>query len=65
LRKKQVAERYQHTIRTIERWTADPALGFPQPIYIGKAPLWDLEELELWERTRPHTKPLTLIEVAA
>jgi predicted DNA-binding transcriptional regulator AlpA len=50
LRKKQVADRYQHTIRTIERWTADGLL--PQPIYIGKAPLWDLEELEAWDRKR-------------
>jgi hypothetical protein len=54
LRKKQVAERYGHTVRTIERWWRDPSLGFPQPIYIGKNPLWDLEELEAFDRTRPH-----------
>jgi predicted DNA-binding transcriptional regulator AlpA len=46
LRKRQVAERYQHNIRTIERWTADPTLNFPKPIYIGRNPLWDLEEIE-------------------
>jgi hypothetical protein len=60
LRKKEVAERYKHTVRTIERWWRDPAIGFPQPIYIGKAPLWDLCELETWERTRPHRPPVRL-----
>jgi hypothetical protein len=63
LRKRQVADRYQHTIRTIEGWWKDPALGFPQPIYIGKNPLWDLDELEAWDRTRPHRPPVKLIEI--
>ena len=49
LKKRQVAERYQCTKRTIERWTEEGRL--PQPIYIGSAPLWDLEELEEWERS--------------
>jgi predicted DNA-binding transcriptional regulator AlpA len=58
LRKGQVAERYQHTTRTIERWTADKTRGFPQPIYIGRAPLWDLEKLEEWEKSCPSTSPI-------
>jgi predicted DNA-binding transcriptional regulator AlpA len=59
LRKRQVAERYASTIRTIERWTADGRL--PKPFYFGKTPLWDLEELEAWDRTRPHRHPVKLI----
>jgi hypothetical protein len=62
LRKKQVADRYGHTVRTIERWWKDPryaVLGFPQPTFIVRNPLWDLEELEAWDRTRSH-RPLTL-----
>jgi predicted DNA-binding transcriptional regulator AlpA len=53
LRKQQIADRYQHSVRTIERWWKDPAVGFPQPIFIGKSPLWDLDKIEAWERTRP------------
>lgn len=52
LRKQQVAERYQHNARTIERWMKDPSLGFPQPIFIGRAPLWDAEELDAFDRSR-------------
>jgi predicted DNA-binding transcriptional regulator AlpA len=63
LRKRQVAERYGHTTRTIERWTADGLL--PQPIYIGNHPLWDIDELEKWERTRPNRPPIKLTECAA
>jgi hypothetical protein len=62
LRKKQLAERYQHTIRTIERWTVDGRL--PQPFYVGRAPLWDLEELEEWERARPRGMLLDLERAA-
>ena len=38
----QVAERYGGvTVRTIDRWMKDEKLGFPQPMYIGRRPLWD------------------------
>jgi predicted site-specific integrase-resolvase len=44
LRKRQVAERYNVTTRTVERWSEDGRL--PPPIYRGIVPLWDLSELE-------------------
>jgi predicted DNA-binding transcriptional regulator AlpA len=45
LRKRQVAARYGGVAtRTIDRWAADGRL--PPPIFRGRVPLWDLEELE-------------------
>lgn len=54
LTRRQVAERYGGvTIRTIERWTADPRLNFPQPVRYGhKSLLYDLNELIEWDRAR-------------
>jgi predicted DNA-binding transcriptional regulator AlpA len=53
LRKAQVAERYGNVnTRTIDRWTRNKELGFPQPMKIGSTPLWDEAELEAWERDR-------------
>jgi predicted DNA-binding transcriptional regulator AlpA len=61
LRKKQLADRYGHSVRTIERWWHDPALGFPQPFFIGRNPLWELDEIEAWEKSRrPRQPALTL-----
>jgi predicted site-specific integrase-resolvase len=44
LRKRQVAARYNVVTRTVDRWSADGRL--PVPIFRGKVPLWDLDELE-------------------
>jgi hypothetical protein len=53
LRKGDVAKRYGNVnVRTVDRWLADPALNFPRPIFVGRAPLWDLAELTQWEITR-------------
>jgi hypothetical protein len=53
LRRGQVAARYGDVNpRTIDRWTEDPKLGFPQPMYVGSTPLWDEAELERWEQER-------------
>jgi len=53
LRRRQLAERYGNVSeRSVDRWTQDPKMGFPQPIYIGGTPLWDEEELEAFERER-------------
>ena len=41
LRKPAVAERYGDIDpRTLDRWLADPALDFPQPIRINRQPYW-------------------------
>jgi hypothetical protein len=44
LRKRQVAQRYSITTRSVERWSLDGRL--PAPTYRGKIPLWDLDLLE-------------------
>jgi hypothetical protein len=38
------------------RWSRDPELGFPKPIYIQKYRYWKLSDLIEWERTRPTSK---------
>jgi predicted DNA-binding transcriptional regulator AlpA len=49
LRKRQVAARYGGvTTRTIDRWAEDGRL--PPPIFRGRVPLWDLDELEAQDR---------------
>ena len=52
LRKRAMADRYGVTTKTIDRWAADPKLGFPAPLRINATPLWDLEQVESWERDR-------------
>jgi hypothetical protein len=44
LRKRQVAARYNVVTRTVDRWSEDGRL--PLPIWRGRVPLWDLDELE-------------------
>jgi predicted DNA-binding transcriptional regulator AlpA len=57
----QVAERYGGVnVRTIDRWSKDEKLNFPQPMHIGRRPLWDETALELWERDRARPgRPVT------
>jgi len=38
------------------RWSRDPKLGFPQPIYIQKYRYWRLSDLIEWERNRPQAR---------
>jgi hypothetical protein len=44
LRKRQVAARYNVVTRTVDRWSEDGRL--PPPMWRGRVPLWDLDELE-------------------
>lgn len=46
----QVADRYGTTTRTVERWSEDPELGFPQPIYINRRKFWSLNALRRFDR---------------
>ena len=52
LRKRPTADRYGVSTKSIDRWTANPKLGFPQPIYINSLPYWNEDELIAWERSR-------------
>jgi hypothetical protein len=55
-----VAERYDCTVRTLERWDQIPELEFPKPIYIRRRRFRDSDELDAWDRanarkvTDPH-----------
>jgi predicted DNA-binding transcriptional regulator AlpA len=48
LRKRAVAERYGFNIRTVERMIEDGRL--PRPVYRGRYPLWDEDELNASDR---------------
>ena len=52
LRKRPTADRYGISTKSVDRWAANPRLGFPQPIYINSIPYWDEDELTAWERSR-------------
>jgi hypothetical protein len=40
------------SVRSLSRWDADPALGFPPPIWIRDRKYRRISELEKWERKR-------------
>jgi len=45
-----VAERYDVTARTLERWDATPGLGFPPPVYIRRRRYREIAKLDAWDR---------------
>ena len=45
----EVSVRLGRSQRTIDRWTADPSLGFPQPIYIRGRKYRDAAAIEAFE----------------
>ena len=51
LTKSRVAERFQTTTRSIERWTGDLSLEFPQPLIVKGYWYFSLPELVAWENT--------------
>jgi hypothetical protein len=53
---RQVAERYNVTLRSIDRWSADPELGFPQPIKINTRNYFDSNELDNFDRARAQAR---------
>jgi hypothetical protein len=52
LSRRKQAERYDKSIKTIERWGDDPALGYPPEIDINGRKFRKLSDLEAWERQR-------------
>ncbi len=47
-----VARFYNVTTRTIERWVADPELGFPRPLYVRSRKYWLMRELRAFDHAR-------------
>ena len=47
---REVARRYGVSVKTVERWTANCALGFPPPVYILRRRYRDIEKLDKWDR---------------
>jgi hypothetical protein len=52
LRAQAVADRYDVVVKTIDRWTEDPHLKFPQPIWVHKIRFWREAAFVAWERSR-------------
>ena len=53
---RQVAQRYDVSVRTLERWDLKPELGFPKPSRIHGRRYRDLAELEAWERAQAKSR---------
>jgi hypothetical protein len=49
LPRRKTAERYGVSVRSIERWEADLALGFPKSININGRRYDDIPELDAWD----------------
>lgn len=49
---RQAATRYGVTIRSIDRWAADPAVGSPTPVKINTWNYFDAAELDEFDRRR-------------
>jgi hypothetical protein len=52
LTRKQQADRWNKSVKTIERWGADPKMDLPPEYMIGNTPSRDEVEIEVWERSR-------------
>jgi predicted DNA-binding transcriptional regulator AlpA len=50
---KHLESMFQRSRMTIDRWTDDPTLGFPQPVRVRRRKLWSAVEVDQWwERQR-------------
>jgi hypothetical protein len=49
--RRKTAERYGRSTRTIERWEADEALGFPKSTVIRRRKYDHTDQLDNWDRT--------------
>ena len=58
LTRAQLGRRYGRDPRTIDRWSRDPEMKFPEPMRIGRSALWDEAEIEDWERSLPRLRSL-------
>ena len=54
---RKVCARYDIVDRTLDRWLADPAMGFPRPIVINTRRYFSEPELVAWERRRAGKDP--------
>jgi hypothetical protein len=52
LASKQVCERYDIVLRTLNRWCTDPAMEFPKPLVINNRNYFLEADLITWERKR-------------
>lgn len=50
LRARQTMKRYGIADRTLDRWLADPKLGFPRPLVIKTKRYFRVRDLMTWER---------------
>jgi hypothetical protein len=49
---RKVLERYDICGKTLDRWLADPKLGFPRPAVINKRRYFDEDELDAFDESK-------------
>ena len=54
---REVTERYNVSIRTLNRWIEHAPYEFPAPMMLGGTRYWRRSDLEVWENTRPTCSP--------
>ena len=47
---RKVKERYGVDTITLDRWSNDPRVGFPKPLYFGRNRYWDIDQLRAFEQ---------------
>ena len=50
--RRETAQQFGKTTRTLERWERDPKLGFPAPIVINRLKYDSVRKLQQWKRDR-------------
>jgi len=45
-----VAQKFNVTPRSVDRWWKNPNLNFPQPIFINGRKYWSVGDLDKWQR---------------
>jgi hypothetical protein len=48
--RRETAQQFGKTTRTLERWERDPKLGFPAPIVINRMKYDSVRKLQQWKR---------------
>lgn len=54
---REILARYSVSDRTIDRWLATPALGFPKPLVIRRRRFWRQAEIDRFDQQRAAERP--------
>lgn len=62
--KAKVAAEHHVVVKTIDRWTANPKMGFPQPVRINRRDYFKRGELERWKAAQRAREVAAELETA-